>query len=180
MTWEARIVWEMWPNGASLEDIAARLPGRSTDAIAEFRDKNHMRRKPGCFALPHQRVARDRMNSAIKLSENGLTINEIVEKAKVSKCTVLDFVKEMHGNGLYVAGYRKTTRKPAALWKLGNLPDASYPYQKVVGPRTEARLRREVNPFLTAAGFVRPPPVSMVGRVYQQSMSITDDEMEAA
>jgi lambda repressor-like predicted transcriptional regulator len=175
---EARVVYEMWPNGASLEQIAAKLPGRSVGAIAEFRDKHHIKRKPGCFTLPHQDAARNRIIAALRTS-SGLTMKEIMQKAPVTKATAVAAIADMHGKGLYVARWLRTTRKPAAIWLLGNEPDAPYPVVPVaqrIGKRKESQLRLAVNPFAVSAGLVSAPTCGS-GRIIKH---LHDDEMEAA
>lgn len=178
---EERVLRDKWAAGWSLNEIAALMPGRSIGALRSHRDRLKLHRAP---EIGTERPSRmwSLIVSALKLKP-GMSTSEIVAAAGCSKASAVQLIKANHGKGLYVMDWRETTRKPAALWAVGNLPDAPYPIVPVaqrIGFRKAAQLRREVNPFATAMGLAAAPAVAQPGRVYRQSMSVTDDELEAA
>ncbi|WP_152565226.1 hypothetical protein [Caballeronia glathei] len=95
-----------------------------------------------------------------------LKADRIAELSGLHGSVVYKVLNDRRGRLVYVADWLITTRKPAALWMLGCKPDAHHP------------LRGKQNPFAVAAGLVAIPE-GRRGRIYQQSMSITDKELAA-
>jgi hypothetical protein len=178
-TTEEAVLRERWKAGDSLQKIAILLPGRTVGALKSYRDKHRMKRDVR-IGTQRPSVVWEAIKDALKGEQiedaldagRQLSVAELVDETGFSKAACIKHVHAKHGKGLRVGAWRRTSRKPAALWALGDEPDAPYPVTPVarrIGKRKERQLRLAVNPFAAAAGLVEVP-TGTPGRVFQQPM----------
>jgi hypothetical protein len=146
-TVEQKTLRDMWSAGASVQEISIALPGRTVGAIKSRRNSLKLQRAGGVVA-PREMKTWLRAIDALRGSK-GMTVSEIMAAAGISKGMCIRIVHERHHRGLYIAGWRTTSRKPAALWALGKNPDGPYPVQSRASIRKETRMMRSINPFTT-------------------------------
>ena len=172
LTIEEEPLKRMWEAGEHIDDIVKAIPTRTRDAIKRHASYIGLKRPDGPVVIrPHTNW--DRVAATLNGSE-GMTAAEIAHACGVVRSNVCTLLQDRHGTETYVADWLITTRRPAAIWALGNLPDAPYP--KLKYPK---RRPKKIDPFAVAAGNVRAPQGER-GRVYVQPMTVHDDELEAA
>jgi hypothetical protein len=117
----------------------------------------------------------DRM---LKVLEQGpLTSRQIAERLGIQH-RVVDNLKGMYRDSFRIAGWEPPVGpgKWAPKWGLANgMADVQKPFAR----KGKKVAQKVASPFSIASGQVMPPTGSK-GRVYRQSMSIRDDELEAA
>lgn len=133
----------MYEAGAPLFEIAAAV-GRSEDAIRRAVGRWKLNRPEG-HVVVHKRSVWVRVRAALEAS-TGLTIDQICETCGIEKSCVIGTIK-LHRAELYIARRIPTARRPRAVWRLGNLPDAP-----VESARRQKVRRRDINPF---AGLIQ-------------------------
>lgn len=161
----------MYLAGVPVRDIAKEI-GRTEDAI---------RRAVGRWKL-HRPVEHKSVDVRLNLAwpriravleqSHGMTIPDICKACGMFKSVVLNALAE-HRDELDIVRWKPTTRRPMAIWKLGSGLTAVKPI------RVRRSAKSKANPFLVAMGEIAAPKGGS-GRVYRQSMDITDDELEAA
>jgi hypothetical protein len=159
-----------WAAGVPTEDLAVKY-GRTVRAI-EVMARDCRARRPKGFNRPS---AWQRIEKSFETADMQ-TIDHMILTTGMWKSTILEAIQG-HRHLLRVAKWIDSDRtdkqgKLKAVWALGTGKDA--PKHKV-----SRSPKKEVNPFAAAAGLVTIPE-GQRGRVFQQSMSIKDDEMEAA
>lgn len=116
-----------------------------------------------------------------------LTADELALKTGQNAQTIREAMRRNQGRDSRIAGWKRTTPFHwAAQWGLGSDPDAPRPRALTKSEQNRAyskRLKaRRANPFLVAAGEVKPIE-TLHGRKFEQDMTIHLDhldEMEAA
>jgi hypothetical protein len=170
---ENAIVTRLFNAGAQLPEMCSALP-RHTDSQIR-RHLHHLKLKREAPLRLRNSWVWSAMQAAIR--EHGpLTLAELEEKTKANHAGVLRQLNRYHGDGLYVTEWRPTSRKPAAVWALGDKPDAD---KRSVLTRQKAVRRTKVNPFAAAAGLVEAPKGNP-GRVFIHLTDSKDDEYAEA
>jgi len=174
-------------SGKAIKTQMHLLPGRTVNGA------HHMLRKlpkqnvtrPGCFSWVWNAAC------ALITDSPGLTVHQISERLGCSYRHAFDVFKENHESEnrcVYISGWEKHGVNQVPQWSMGTEPDApKLPLKTREEKLLTARLRYQkkrinrgrYNPFAAAAGLVTIPE-GQRGRVYQQSMSIRDDEEQAA
>lgn len=165
------------------------LPGRSLNSV------HHKMKK-----LPKQSAKRPESFSwvwgatcALLKDVPGITIHEISDRIGCSYRHAFDVLKEKHESEtrcIYISGWEKHGVNQVPQWTLGDHKDApKLPLQTHEEELRKARMRYHMkrlkrgrlNPFAAAAGLVTIPE-GQRGRVFQQSMKLSDfdEELEAA
>ncbi|RKR46288.1 hypothetical protein [Paraburkholderia sp. BL17N1] len=179
----ARTTYELWTNaeeatlrkmyeaGVEVRDIAASISRHNEDGVRS-RAYHLGLKRPADYVQPHYSENWERIEKALRAADAGMTADEITAATGIHTSAVYKLLNHRRGRIAYVCDWRPAARKPAAVWALGALPDAT-------PPLTHRQKRKLVNPFAIAAGLVQPP-VGCTGRVYCQTMNAHDDELEAA
>lgn len=188
-TEEIRTLLAIRCSGKAIKTQIHLLPGRSVNSA------HHMLRK-----LPKQNVARPACFSwvwsaacALIDESPGLTVHQISERLGCSYRHAFDVFKENHESEnrcVYISGWEKHGVNQVPKWSMGDQPDAprlplKTREEKLLTARLRYQKRRinsgRYNPFTAAAGLASIPE-GQRGRVFQQSMKLSDfdEELEAA
>jgi len=182
---EDEIVRQIHASDKTAKESAHLLPGRSHFSImGRFQSLGLPKR--GGRGRSHYRWVEE---AIIRLLSAGapLTVLEMAQATGASYHRIRVTMYEGRGTKWHVSGYARVyargTQSPK--WMLGPGEDAPQPapLSKAETNRRDRERRKlkagNVNPFLTAAGFVKPKEATP-GRVYSQDMTIhLQDEMEA-
>lgn len=173
LTTENSALTRLFREGAQLPEMRAALPRRTDSQIR--RHLHHLKLKRDTPLLVRTSWVWDAMRAAI-LKYGPMTASELEERTGSAHGAVLRMIERFHGNGLYVSEWKATCRKPAALWALGNKPDAD---KRLVLTRQKTVRSAKVNPFAAALGLVEAPK-GEPGRVYIHLTDSKDDEYAEA
>lgn len=158
----------MYAAGVPVKEIAARF-GKSRDAIYGVAHVAGVGRPDGYkWSVDREEVSWNSVR-AVLAGSSGMTVYEICAASGIPGATVHNALHR-HPEEVQIIHKVKTRAKPAPVWALVDVT-AAKPRQ-VVGEWTN-------NPFAVAAGLVTAPSTG-VGRIYAQSMNVTDGEMESA
>lgn len=187
ITWtpeEDDIIRAGYTSGTPLKELLKLLPVRSHKGV---RDRAARLGLTGTFNGPMfctfswiAEAAKKELSAGTPMTAVALT-----ERVGATKASMYRVLRKLHGNGAYIADWEHAGNGYSAMWALGDLPDSVKPETVSIAQR--ARIRRKsqsikqgrLNPFAAAAGLVTIPE-GQRGRVFQQSMSIRDDEEIAA
>lgn len=157
--------------GVPLRGIAKEI-GKSEGAIRRAIGRWKLHRPESHKSVDVRlNLAWPRIRAALEKS-NGMTIADICKACGMFKSVVLNALADHRGE-LDIIRWRPTTRRPVAIWTLGVGRTAMKPV------KVRNAKKSTVNPFLVAMGEVSAPKGGE-GRVFIQSMEITNDELEAA
>lgn len=171
LTPQKAMATQMYEAGAPLREIAGAV-GRSEDSIRRAVGRWKLHRPEGHIGVEtRENLVWPRIKSALAGS-TGMTVSDMCRVTGCFKSVVLRAIAE-HRAEIHVARWQPTSRKPAAVWALGSGVDA------VNVARKPNKAPRKVNPWLVASGLV-VAPAGETGRIFKQSMSVKDDELEAA
>lgn len=173
LTTENTALTRLFVQDAQLDEMCAALPGRTDSQIR--RHIHHLGLKRAAPLSIRGSWVWSAMQAAI-LKHGPMTAGELEERTNSAHGAVLRQIERFHGKGLYVANWRATTRKPAAVWALGNLPDADM--RAVLTRQKKVKLANR-NPFAAALGLVEAPKGN-TGRVFIHLTDSKDDELEMA
>ncbi len=172
LTTENATLKRLFEADAQLPEMRAALPGRTDTQIR--RHLHHLELKREAPLSMRNSWVWGEIQEAIR--EHGpMTAAELEERTDSAHGAVLRQIKQFHGKGLYIAAWRPTSRKPAAVWALGNEPDADKRAALTRQPAARRARGNCRNPFAVAAGLVRAPTAG-IGRIF----TLHDDEQEAA
>lgn len=166
---EKALVTRMYEAGAPLREISDAT-GVSSDAIRRAVGRWKLHRPAGHIGIETRAdLAWPRITAALAHGR-ALTVAALIAATGLSKQSVLATIAR-HRSEMHIAGYERTQRKPAALWRLGAGIDAEMLKPK----RRTAAVAAIANPFLIAAGHVAPIQ-TISGRVNR----MLDGDREAA
>jgi hypothetical protein len=173
-TGEQRILREHYPTHTPVEEIAKLMPNHSIDAIKQHATKTLKLKRPVWSG--RQSPGWDRVRDLLKVEK--LTEQEVADHLEISKARAHQLMS-LHRGELHIVDWQPPADRGrwSAVWAYGKQPDEPQPFKRWTAA---AIAQRAANPFATAAGLVQPPVSAPVGRIYQQSMSIMDEEQEAA
>lgn len=171
---EIALLRERYATTSSCAELMALFPRHTPGSVRRTaRAEGLSRPRAGVVKF---RPGLDRVLKVLE-SAGPLTSREIGERLGIQPRAV-ENLKQMYRDSFRVAGWMPPENggKWAPKWAVANgLPDAPKPFR----PKKARVGRKSNNPFSVAAGRVEAPE-GRTGRVYQQSMSIRDDELEAA
>ena len=183
-----------WIAEGSLKAHLPKFPGRTYQALIKHAHKMGLGPRPHSDrGVPP--YAMQAMMAELKKAPG--TRTEIAERANLTVTAVCQQIKKTKPGPrgkTHIIGWRRrsTGYLPTPVYASG--PGENVPMPAPLTNTAKSRINRarsriralneqipgkKVNPFATAAGLVVAPAAGN-GRVYQQSMSIKDDEMEAA
>jgi hypothetical protein len=184
---EDALIHSIWFEPGPLKTLCVRIPGRSADAIKLRGKRIGLPTNRGSLKSSRFSWVTNLINEALRKGKP-LAVFELAIATGASEERINDLLTSGRKNGLYhIASHvrRSEVGQWAARWTLGKGDDAPRPVpasKREIARRAYANKRVKeglVNPFLVAAGVVLPP-AGASGRVFQQSMSLRDDEQEAA
>ncbi|WP_143155728.1 MULTISPECIES: hypothetical protein [Burkholderia] len=114
-----------------------------------------------------------------------LTADELAIKTGQNAQTIREAMRRNHGRDSRIGGWKRTTPHHWAVqWAIGSDPDVPRPEALTKSEQNRAQAKRKkarkANPFLVAAGEVKPV-LTGAGREFKQDMTIhLHDELEAA
>ncbi|MFM0630746.1 helix-turn-helix domain-containing protein [Paraburkholderia xenovorans] len=171
---EIALLRESYATAASCAELMALFPRHTPGSVRRTARMEGLSR-------PLAGVVKFRpgLDRVLKLLESAgpMTSREIGERLGIQYRAV-ENLKQMYRASFRVAGWEPPpgAGKWAPKWGLANgMPDIPKPFS----PKRKKIGRKMANPFAIASGQVSAP-AGTKGRVYQQSMSIRDDELEAA
>lgn len=182
---EIEILKQIYASPRAIKENMHLLPGRSYVAAAA------MARRLGIAGKG--KPMRGSTSLAFKICapvirEFGpLTADELALKTGQNSQTIREAMRRNQGRDSRIAGWKRTTPFHwAAQWGLGGEPDVPRPRALTKSEQNRAHAKRlkarRANPFLVAAGEVKPVE-TLSGRKFEQDMTIHLDhldEMEAA
>jgi hypothetical protein len=181
---EDAILAEIYAGNGSIKSQMHRLPGRTYISAKSRAERLH---------LDHKAPITDGSLSWIKAAalielQKGIPLSDatLSRITGATRAGLKPILKRMHGNGIRVAGWE---RSGAYSWlpqfAIGNEPDVPKPapkdrLQALREFRERQRIAKgRINPFSAMTGLIAAP-TGQPGRVYRQSMSIRDEELEEA
>ena len=181
---EDSVLLEIYSNQRAVKHQLSRLPGRSYPAV---------KARAARLKLDHKKPITDGSLSWIKpaiiaaLSKSGsMTVADLERVTGATRAGMKPVIRRWRGVDWHIAGWERVgVHGWLPMWALGNEMDEPKPQPKSMTQACrEWRQRQRIaqgrtNPFASIAGFVSIPE-GQRGRVFQQSMSIEDDEMECA
>lgn len=162
-----------WPTRMPLAEILAVLSRHTKNSVQTYANKILHLRRP---CVKTHKPAWDRVSAMLKVRP--MSQVEISAEMGFSRSRASELLRE-HPGEVYIVSWRwpEDMGRAEAVWALGNQPNAPEPAGEQRAPKLSAP--RRTNPFLVAAGAITAPPAA-TGRIYRQSMSIREDELEAA
>lgn len=169
----------------TVKESAYLLPGRSLLAIKCHVSKvEGGMKKRGKTSWVWPAIVRELTD------EPNQTIGELAKRIGCCNRQVYDYFLECHGSKLFVSGWNRSGSHYRERLSLGSEPDVAKPPKQTREERRRLdRMRylerasktKPFNVMLMQLGVAKQVSLSVgTGRVYQQSMSIKDDELEAA
>ena len=166
-TAEVATLAKHWPTLMPMEELLALIPRHSENSITSYANKRLKITRPTCRSAsgsPRAQPAWERVVALLETRPHSQI--EIAEALGFSRARASEILRA-HRAEVYVESWRwpSAASRAEALWALGGKSDALEPMgaqrQRWIG------VRRNGNPFLTAAGLIAAPS-GQTGRVYQQ------------
>ncbi|MGB8422212.1 hypothetical protein [Paraburkholderia sp.] len=178
----------IWPTGESLKKYMAELGDRPYSTIVSHA---HKVLKLGSRPVSARgRAAYAWPTIEAELKEGPGSASELVKRTGLSMAPVFEHLRKANPgpNGkVHIIVWRKRSEggDPVAVYAIGPGENAPKPAPFTTAEKWQRKIASRpvaANPFAVAAGFVTAPVITSIptGRIYQQSMSIKDDEMETA
>ncbi|WP_175920342.1 hypothetical protein [Burkholderia pyrrocinia] len=113
------------------------------------------------------------------LEQEQLCVRELVKRCRVSQQRVSELLT-IHRAEVHIVDWIPPVGRAQwrPVWAVGNAPDVPCPAAIKTEATRAGRSAMKRNPFLTAAGLVTIP-VGERGRVFQQPMDDTDEDLAA-
>jgi hypothetical protein len=182
---EDEIVKQVYATGTPIKCAVKNLPGRSHFAIRRRAEKLNLTgtfngTSGSAYSWVEDAIRKELMSEGVPM-----TVCKLAERIGASVPGVRHTVIRKHGKGLYIGGWEKTTKRYAACWMVGDKEDVPMPIKITNAERCRMYRRQhkikagKISPFAAAAGLVTIPE-GQRGRVFQQSMKLSDFDEELA
>lgn len=184
---EIRTLLDIRRSGKAIKTQMHLLPGRTVNSAHHVLRKlpKETVKRPECFSWVWSAAC------ALLADRPGLTVHQICERLGCSYRHAFDLLKENHeseNRSVYISGWEKHGVNQIPQWSIGDKEDApKLPLktreEKLATARSRYQKKRitrgRFNPFAAAAGLVTIPE-GQRGRVFQQSMKLSDFDEELA
>ncbi|MBN3757194.1 hypothetical protein G3N95_29930 [Paraburkholderia sp. Tr-20389] len=185
---EIKILKKIWKQSGSIKSLSRKLPNRTYYAISEQAKR---------IGLPSGAHGNDQYlswvdNLVTQFLEKGgaFTANEIADHTGASPRQVRVMLKRGKGKKFHIDSWRMVDHARVMVWAHGKCADEARPEPQTKSDECKAWRAKQTrknsrNPFAVLMSQIGVSNVveidnSVRGRVYQQSMSIKDDEELAA
>ncbi|HIE5943622.1 hypothetical protein [Burkholderia cepacia] len=176
-TGEIRLLARLYPSHIPSKALYAAFPRHPRKSVQTYARTVLKISRP---ARDHKSVAAPAWNHmrAILQTEQ-LSVRELVKRCGVSQQRVSELLT-IHRTEVHIVDWIPPVGRAQwrSVWAVGNAPDVPCPAAIKSKAARAARSAMKRNPFLTAAGLVTIP-VGEPGRIFQQSMDDTDEELAA-
>ncbi|SEU36418.1 hypothetical protein SAMN03159335_05446 [Burkholderia cepacia] len=176
-TGEARLLARLYPSSISSKALYGAFPQRSRKSVQTFALRVLKVRRPERARKICATPAWDRMRAILEAEH--LPVRELVKRCGVSQQRVSELLT-IHRAEVRIVDWIPPVGRAQwrPVWAVGTGPDVQCPAAIKTEAVRAARRAMKRNPFLAAAGLVTVP-AGQRGRVFQQPMDDTDEELAA-
>ncbi|ALX12111.1 hypothetical protein P350_11450 [Burkholderia cepacia JBK9] len=176
-TGEARLLALLYPSPIPSKALYAAFPRHSRKSVQTFDARVLKVKRAQRDYRSRATPAWDRMRAILEREQ--LSVRELVKRCGVSQQRVSELLT-IHRTEVHIVDWIPPVGRAQwrGVWAVGNAPDVPCPAAIKTESARAARSDMKRNPFLAAAGLVAIP-VGERGRVFQQSMDDTDEELAA-
>ncbi|MGU2444381.1 hypothetical protein ACTXHA_28610 [Burkholderia cenocepacia] len=176
-TGEACLLARLYPSPIPSKALYAAFPRHSRKSVQTFATRVLKVSRPPRNYKTVAAPAWSRMRTILEAEQ--LSVRELVKRCGVSQQRVSELLTN-HRTEVHIVDWIPPVGRAQwrPVWAVGTGPDVPCPAAIKSAAARAARSAMKRNPFLTAAGLVTIP-VGELGRVFQQPMDDTDEELAA-